>query len=540
MVPQHVMRRKRTIWHSAICKSVITATGDQRAMDNKIGELIRTLREKENFSQAKLAELVGCDQTAISKIETGTRTLTDIEVVKRFADALKASLSMFLEAAGITSMEGSAAVASGAPAVPNPATDRTKEVVTRLLSGQGSDRDRTMVQRDLLEGRLNFSEGDDAAGNLEGFRVIVSSDRNEVVVHLGQRASEQFKEKLFPAPAGLPPPLTSLLFVGRTGDIAKVKTLIGMGQSDSRAVSVTVVEGWPGVGKTCFAGFLARDPEVLSAFPDGVLWTALGQAPNLFSSLARWATALGLTDSLRVGTLNELVDRLNASLAKRRMLLIVDDVWDTGHATPFLAVRGPDCRLLFTTRQSHVVQDFTNVSVTGYRLPVLGEEDAIKLLWTLAPEVVKHNEKACRSLVRDLERLPLALHVAGRLLRSEAKLGWGVSELIEDIRTGAAIIREKAPEDLAEEGRLPTVSALLSKSTDLLDERTRNYFSCLGVFAPKPATFDLRALSAVWEENDPKPYVRTLMAHGLLERGAAGRFQMHALLVAHARSLLET
>jgi len=132
----------------------------------------------------------------------------------------------------------------------------------------------------------------------------------------------------------------------------------------------------------------------------------------------------------------------------------------------------------------------------------------------------------------------LAIHVAGRLLRSEAKLGWSVAELLEEIRSGAKIIREKAPEDRVEEGRIPTVSALLARSTDLLDEQTREYFAYLGAFAPKPATFDLDAIAAVWQEKDPKPYVRKLVGHGLLEPARNGRFQMHALLVAHACSLL--
>jgi hypothetical protein len=186
-----------------------------------------------------------------------------------------------------------------------------------------------------------------------------------------------------------------------------------------------------------------------------------------------------------------------------------------------------------------VADGFTNTKVKRYRLPILGEDDAIRLLWALAPDVVDKNEKLCRLLVRDLECLPLALHVAGRLLRSEAKLDWGVEQLLEDIRSGAAIVRALAPEDRAEDAELPTVKALLQKSTNLLDQRTRDYFAYLGVFAPKPATFNLDALKAVWEEQDPKPYVRRLVNHGLLEAIGNGRFQMHALLVAHAKSFLE-
>jgi hypothetical protein len=123
-------------------------------------------------------------------------------------------------------------------------------------------------------------------------------------------------------------------------------------------------------------------------------------------------------------------------------------------------------------------------------------------------------------------------------LKAEAKLGLSVVDLITGIREGAKLLPEPSPLDRAEGATIPTVAALLQRSTNNLDEQTRDCFAFLGVFAPKPATFDLAAMRAVWELDDPRPIVRTLVGHGLLERVGAGRFQMHALLVQHARSLL--
>ncbi len=55
----------------------------------------------------------------------------------------------------------------------------------------------------------------------------------------------------------------------------------------------------------------------------------------------------------------------------------------------------------------------------------------------------------------------------------------------------------------------------------------------------RPATFDLAAMKAVWQVEQPEPIVRTLVDRGLLEFvQEIGRYQMHALLVAHAKSLL--
>jgi len=49
----------------------------------------------------------------------------------------------------------------------------------------------------------------------------------------------------------------------------------------------------------------------------------------------------------------------------------------------------------------------------------------------------------------------------------------------------------------------------------------------------------LGAMASVWEVGDPKPMVRKLTGHGLIEYVGEGRYQMHALLVQHANSLLE-
>jgi hypothetical protein len=92
----------------------------------------------------------------------------------------------------------------------------------------------------------------------------------------------------------------------------------------------------------------------------------------------------------------------------------------------------------------------------------------------------------------------------------------------------------------ARSGTTPTIQLLLERSTARLDEPTRQRFAMLGAFAPKPATFDFEAIRFVWETQDAMPTIRTLVDHGLLEPiPAEGRFQMHAILVMHARRLLE-
>jgi hypothetical protein len=221
-------------------------------------------------------------------------------------------------------------------------------------------------------------------------------------------------------------------------------------------------------------------------------------------------------------------------------LLIVDDVWDTGDAAAFTNAAGEQCSVMVTTRLTQIADSLTTDKNQTYNLPVLTEESALKVLQIIVPEVVTQNESECRELVRDLGCLPLALHVAAGVLRSEANMGWGVVDLIERIREGPELINEPVPTDRIEkDGTIPSVKALLQRSTNVLDAHTRECFTFLGAFPAKPATFDLAAMRGVWHVDDPRPIVRKLVGHGLLEPDGRGRFQMHRILVDHARSLCE-
>jgi hypothetical protein len=279
----------------------------------------------------------------------------------------------------------------------------------------------------------------------------------------------------------------------------------------------------------------------LEAFPDGALWTALERGPELMTKLAEWGRTLGTDDLLRTPTVEEGIVKLGALLRHRRMLLIVDDIWKASDAIPFMrAATQSQCAMLATTRLTEVADELCSDGKRVYILPVLSEENSIILLRYLAPDPVDQYPEECRELVSDLGYLPLALHVAGRLLKAEAKIGLSVVDLIAGIREGAKFLEESAPLDYKSEGSTrPSVHALLMKSTDSLDEFTRDCFAFLGPFAPKPATFDAAAMKDVWRVDDPAPVIRKLVAHGLLEPVGVSRFQMHELLVKHANSLLE-
>lgn len=424
-------------------------------------------------------------------------------------------------------------VRSGTPA------DELKSILQRVIRGAGSEVDWSNLRQAMDDGVLVLGqhETEDIENQNADFAVSFDDNSGILRANLTSDTYRNVRRTLYPVPPGIAPPLPPRVFIGREDALQDVRRLLITNRRGASRENITVIRGWPGVGKTSLVSAIGHDAEIARTFTDGVLWISLEQKPHVITEMARWGRALGSEEMLKAPTVKDATAQLAALLSKRRMLLIVDDVWETGHAAAFTDAAGEQCSVMVTTRLPKVAAALTDRERT-YNLPVLTEEFGVMLLRILVPEVVSQNELDCLELVRDLEGLPLALHVAAGLLRSEADLGWGVAGLIEKIRKGTELINKQAPKDRIEkDGDIPSVRALLQRSTDVLDEQTRDCFICLGAFPPKPATFDLHALRAIWQIDDPKPTVRQLVGHGLLEPVGDGRFQMHRILVDHARSL---
>lgn len=378
-------------------------------------------------------------------------------------------------------------------------------------------------------------EGSSADGDIitasGGNATKIGTQNIQTTIHIG--ATEIFR------PASAPP--RPSLMVGREDDMNELKVRLSASRDATTSLQIlTAIKGWPGVGKTTIASALAYDPEISRVFPDGVLWVSLGEHPDVLSEMATWERALGSDQILKAKSIEEAHTILAGLLRNKRMLLIVDDVWNANDALPF-KVGGVGCATLITTRLDGIANELAPTADSIYRLQVLKDGAALELLGKLAPLAVQQHPNECLVLVKELEGLPLALQVAGRLLHTEANSGFGVKELIEELRVGAKLLAAAAPldrMDLVTE-TTPTIAALLQKSLDRLDEQTKEYYAYLGVFAPQPATFDAGAMKFVWEVDDPKPVIKILVDRGLLEYVPdLDRYWMHALLVMLAKTLL--
>ena len=84
----------------------------------------------------------------------------------------------------------------------------------------------------------------------------------------------------------------------------------------------------------------------------------------------------------------------------------------------------------------------------------------------------------------------------------------------------------------------PTLQAIIELSLAALpDDRAREAFAQLAVFAAKPADFSREAALAVWDMAAPEGdhWLRVLTQRNLLEITSGGRFSLHQLLAEVAR-----
>jgi WD40 repeat protein len=203
-----------------------------------------------------------------------------------------------------------------------------------------------------------------------------------------------------------------------------------------REGSSTLLFGPGGFGKTNLALACAHLPEIVKAFPDGLLWTSLGEQPDLAAVLGDLHLAVTGERPAASGV-RAIADSLSASLMGRRILLVVDDVWRADDLAPFLTLRGP--RLLVTSRVQNLL---AQVAVIGWaEIPVdrMDVQEAVALLGR-GLEVDEASRAALADLAAGLGHWPLLLGLVNARLLEERRSWPSVADAIARV---TALYRRK-------------------------------------------------------------------------------------------------
>jgi len=231
-------------------------------------------------------------------------------------------------------------------------------------------------------------------------------------------------------PALLPPvprqlPLDVPGFVGRAVELAGLDELLADHPGSPAALTVGVIAGIAGVGKTTLAVHWAR--RVADHFPDGQLWASLrchdpSTAVSPDRALTSFLRALGVPEAGVPADADDRASLYRSLMDGRRMLIILDDVVSPQQARPLLP--GAPGSLVLITSRSHLSGLVAAEAARPLVLDPLTREEAHELLVArLGADRISAEPAAAAEIVRHCAGLPLALTIAASSLAANPPAG---------------------------------------------------------------------------------------------------------------------
>jgi len=301
--------------------------------------------------------------------------------------------------------------------------------------------------------------------------------------------------------------------------------------------------GKPGVGKTRLVVELARDPSVMTHFSDGIIWIAMGRTPNIVGELTKIADGLSL-DVTPLQTAAARSRAIKNAIGQRRILFVIDDVWDLEPVRKLFNFDGPNCCIALTTRDEWIARGFladpdkvVHVAELAYEK---AEDPAHQLICLLAPETCEADPAGSQRLVKMVGGLPLALVLLGGYLaaperRTFAELRQSALRKLEDPMRRLQLAQERL-------GALDDQEMTLQAIIELSLEDLRSYpaahqaFYALGAFASKPEHFTRAAAEQVTKVDTL--VLAVLTRRNLVERVDEEWLALHQVLADVARTKL--
>ncbi|GAA2852031.1 XRE family transcriptional regulator [Actinoplanes cyaneus] len=333
-----------------------------------------------------------------------------------------------------------------------------------------------------------------------------------------------------PVPAQLPAEVRA--FTGRAGELATLDGLLVSPGGDEPPLTVALLSGTAGVGKSALAVRWAH--RVRDAFPDGQLYVNLRgydaeQPVTVADALAGFLTALGVRGpEIPPGT-EERAGRYRSELTGRRMLVLLDNASSVEQIRPLLPGTG-SCLVLITSRDSLPGM----VAVHGaerVNLDLLPLRDAVVLLRKLIGVRVDREPAAAEALAGACARLPLALRIAAELAAGRGDVP--LADLVDELGDHQGRL------DLLDAGGDPRaeVRAVFSWSYRNLPAAAARMFRLLGLHPGETAHLDAVAALAGVGPVEARRLLGVLVRASLVQAGRGGRYGMHDLLRAYAAEL---
>ncbi len=117
------------------------------------------------------------------------------------------------------------------------------------------------------------------------------------------------------------------------------------------------IHGMDGAGKTVLLSAVISDPMFPNFFPDGYLWATLGSeivdVSDVNGILSDWVSDLG-GDPRGYFSTEELISVLRLLISEKKILILIDDIWECDPARTLLSVLGKNSHCVISTQNPEI------------------------------------------------------------------------------------------------------------------------------------------------------------------------------------------
>lgn len=271
--------------------------------------------------------------------------------------------------------------------------------------------------------------------------------------------------------------------------VEKLKGLLLRGLDNDKPRSVGVW-GRGGAGKSLLAQVINNCDTVDNHYGNSVLWLTIGRDASTVALYKIMASFLGVSLSHNVSTA-DMKTTLYNSFLKRRVLLILDDVWDENQMLDSLDLaKGLGSVTLITTRTQSILQKANAEEIVVMEL---SEEDSWNLFCVHAfhgaDNVPAELEDLARKVAHKCGGLPLALKVVGGAMVGKGR--------VEEWRVALRRLMDSQLLDQNMEVQLYHCLKMSYDELGYLDRRAKDCFLYFAAF-PEDAQIEVNRLFAYW------------------------------------------
>lgn len=335
-------------------------------------------------------------------------------------------------------------------------------------------------------------------------------------------------------PAQLPSDISG--FVGRETELRLLDQVLADHGDGTSAVSITVISGGGGVGKTALAIHWAH--RVRQRFPHGQLYVNLRGFDPAGQALSREAALRILLELLQVpperipASMEAQAGLYRSQLANKRMLILLDNARDVEQVRPLLPGAG-GCLVVVTSRNS--LEGL--VATEGARpvaLDVVDSADALHLLTRrLGTDRVAAEPGAARQIITACAGLPLALAIVAA--RAATYPTFPLQTLADELTDAQSRLDAFGSADAATDLR-----AVFACSYGALSPPSARLFRLLGLHPGPDLSVPVAASLAGVDYPQARLLLTELTRAHLINQRSPGRYSLHDLLRVYAHELAHT